>query len=65
MVETKGYNGVWIGLIGSTGTLNPVYGAGFDQTRFKEFKKQAKTMELPYLSHIGQPGIHVIKLYAF
>ena len=61
MVETKGYNGAWIGLTDSTGNIASVYGTGFDQDRFNEFKCIVEEAEVPCLGHVGQPGVHVVE----
>ncbi|NQT72289.1 MAG: PAS domain S-box protein, partial [Chloroflexi bacterium] len=60
MVETKGYNGAWIGLTNPSGAIESVFGAGFDPVRFNEFKNRVGKLDLPSLSFLGQPGVHVI-----
>ena len=61
MVETKGYNGAWVGLTGSTGKVVSVYGAGFDADQFTKFKSMFDKSDIPCLFHVGQPGAHVVE----
>jgi len=61
MVESKGYNGSWIGFTGKETRLISVYGAGFDENRFNQFKELAMTTGLPFLGHVGQSGVHIVE----
>jgi len=60
MVETKGYNGAWIGLTGNEGTVKSIYGAGFDEPRFSLFKERVIQGVCPHMDYVGEPGVLVV-----
>ena len=61
LIETKGYLGVWIGLVGSSGGLETFYSAGFDK-RFESFTEALKTSnQLACLKLLNKPGFRVLE----